>query len=209
MFRWNISLVSICVHCLSLHTTEMSLSSPSSFLPIRYLYTPRFPAQVFFSPGGSALALPASPHRKDAPVCTKNTSLQWGISTCIFVHVWEMMILLLHESACMNTSNVQMESIKKQEVLPCSPHHQVLLYLHVPQWAPVKKKKEHSAAAELKCSKMKKNLTKQTEWKTQNIMFSLSKGIFFSWKNSLQSDRKHLKYFLIFEEVIILLIWRS
>lgn len=157
----------------------MSLTSSSSFPPIRYLYTLRFRAQVFFFPGDRVLVLPASPHMKDAPICAKNTSVQWGTSTCSFAHMWETMILLLHESACMHSSHVQMENIKKQEVLPCSPHHQALLYLHVPQWAPIKKKKEHSAAAELRyCnSKVKKNLTNQTEWKTQNITFSLSKGI--------------------------------
>lgn len=141
MFRWNISCVSICVHCLSLHTAEMSLTSSSSFPPIRYLYTLRFRAQVFFFPGERVLVLPASPHMKDAPICAKNTSVQWGTSTCSFAHMWETMILLLHESACMHSSHVQMENIKKQEVLPCSPHHQALLYLHVPQWAPIKKKK--------------------------------------------------------------------
>lgn len=106
----------------------------------------------------------------------------------------------------MHSSHVQMENIKKQEVLPCSPHHQVLLYLHVPQWAPIKKKKEHSAAAELKyCnSKVKKDLTNQTEWKTQNITFSLSKGIniiFFPKQNTLQSDRKHYPKYFLTEEV--------
>lgn len=178
MFRWNISRVSICVHCLSLHTTEMSLSSSLPFPPIRYLYTLRFPAQVF-SPGGSVLALPASPIGKmlQSVLRTHHCSeASAHASLCMCVRWWYFCCMSLH--VC-TPAMFKWKVLKKQEVLPCSPHHQVLLYLHVPQWAPVKKKKEHNAEAELKycCSKVKKNLTNQTEWKTQNITFSLSKGI--------------------------------
>lgn len=82
-------------------------------------------------------------HKEDAPTRSKSASVQWGISMCISAHLWGKMTLLLHYSTCSN------KKTKTQKVLPCSPHHQVLLCLHVHHFDPKEQIKQQNVTAKL------------------------------------------------------------